>query len=202
MTELLIRIINLPQLAQKSIAGILLAVVGLIAILVLMSAFNTLTDLRSRIDDGRNNLTRFDQLLAQRPANVDQPVDEAESGFFLEGESIAIVQANLQTRLSGIAKSQHATVASVGNAPAMTIEGVQYVGVRADIQGELPALHNTIFQLETSIPRLIIREATIRSTNTIQQGDLTAPIELVGQITVYGAINPALLPSDQGRPRP
>lgn len=192
MTDILIRVMALPKIAQRSLA-IALAGIGLLIILLLvLTSFQMLVDLQSRIEEGRYNLARFDRLLDQKPAGEAQ-VEASIGGTvsaFLEGDNIAVIQAGLQTRMNTIAGSQSVVVASVGNTPPLMIDGIQYVGVRANVQGKLPAINNTLFQLETSLPPLIIKEASVRSTNSVQLDSLTGPIELAVEIAVYGAVNP------------
>lgn len=192
MTNILIRVMALPKVAQRSLA-IALAGIGLLIIFFLiLTCFQLLADLQSRIEEGRYNLAGFDRLLDQKPAHeahVEAPLGGTVSSF-LEGDNIAVIQAGLQTRMNTIAGSQSVVVASVGNTPPLMIDGIQYVGVRANVQGKLPAINNTLFQLETSLPPLIIREASVRSTNSVQQDNLTGPIELAAEIAVYGAVSP------------
>lgn len=188
--NLLISLMNLPRIAQRLIAwGLLLATLGL-GVAIVLCAIDVVAAKREEIAEGRWTLAKLEKLLAQGASLTSEtPADLTDdaSGPFLPGETIPLIQANLQGRLNSLAAMQSASVISVGNVPALAIDGVQYVGVRADLQGPIEALYNTIFELETSIPPLVIREATIRSTGN--PGDvLSGPVELVAQITLYGAI--------------
>lgn len=191
MTDVLIRVMALPRLAQRSLAIALTAIFALIILLLIFTGFQALSDLRTRIDENKYNLARFERLLAQKPMDgqvIAQPDNTISS--FLTGDNIPVIQAGLQTRVNAIAGAQNVIVASVGNTPVLAIDGVQYVGVRANIQGNLPSINNTLFQLETSLPPLIIREATIRATSAMQEDGSPLPVELAAEIVVYGAINP------------
>ena len=188
--NLLISLMNLPRIAQRLIAwGLLLATLGL-GVAIVLCAIDVVAAKREEIAEGRWTLAKLEKLLAQGASLASEtPADltDGASGPFLPGETIPLIQANLQGRLNSLAAMQSALVISVGNVPALAIDGVQYIGVRADLQGSMEALYNTIFELETSTPPLLIREATIRSTGN--PGDaLSGPVELVAQITLYGAI--------------
>ncbi|MBA8882022.1 type II secretion system protein GspM [Phyllobacterium myrsinacearum] len=192
MTDVLIRVMALPKLAQRTLAIALAVIMVVLMLLLFFAGFQALSDLRTGIDDNRYNLARFERMLAQKPVDdgqtAAQPDDTTSS--FLTGDSIAVIQAGLQTRVNADASAQNVVVASVGNTPVLVIDGVQYAGVRANIQGNLPSINNTLFQLETSLPPLIIREATIRATNAVQVDGSPQPVELAAEIVVYGAVNP------------
>jgi general secretion pathway protein M len=204
MTEVLIRVMALPKMAQRGLAIALAVIAALIILLLVFTAIQALSDLRAGIDEGRYNLARFERLLAQKPVDdakaAAQPDDNASS--FLAGENIAVIQAGLQTRVNAIASAQNVIVASVGNTPVLAIDGVQYAGVRANIQGNLPSINNTLFQLETSLPPLIIREATIRATSAMQEDGSPLPVELAAEIVVYGAVNPKGVPPGPENAKP
>jgi general secretion pathway protein M len=181
---------NLPRIAQRLIAlGLLAVVVGLLLVVVIGS-MDLLTAKREEIAEGRWTLARLDKLLTQGASMTSaggHDFTDIATNPFLPGNSIPLIQANLQGRLNSIAAMQNASIISVGNVPALSIDGVQHVGVRADLQGSLEALYNTIFELETASPPLIVREAIIHSVGN-PGGRSSGPIELVAQISVYGAI--------------
>lgn len=195
MSDLLIRIMNLPRAAQRLLALGLLVVVVSSAAFTTLRAVDVLFSKRAEIIEGRWTLGKIETLLQQHPPKETPATSDKSEGVsasVLPGNTVPLVQANLQGRLNSIAGAQNASVISVGNVPPVSIDNVQYVGVRADLQGGLEALHNTIFQLEMSAPSLIIREAIIRSTGNPGMGNREAPVELVAQITVYGAIDRAV----------
>ncbi len=195
MSDLLIKVMNMPRAAQRMLAlGLLVVVVGTAAFTTLQ-AVDALFSKRAEIIEARWTLGKIETLLQQRPPKETPEASDKSEGAstaFLPGNTVPLIQANLQGRLNSIAGAQNASVISVGNVPPVSIDNVEYVGVRADLQGGLEALHNTIFQLEMSSPSLIIREAIIRSTGNPGMGNRDAPVELVAQITVYGAVDRAV----------
>jgi hypothetical protein len=204
MTDLLIRIMNLPAVVQRAIALLLLLVVLLIPMCVVVIGIGMITDVRADIDDGRITLARFERLLAaKQPANVDEPTQqrmrEDLSASFLQGTGLSAIQAELQARVNVIAGAHLVDVPSIGGTTTVSVDGVQLVGVRATMQGALPAIQATMLALETSSPPLIIREASMRSMTPIQEEGLTAPISLAADIAVYGVADPKLELKDSGQ---
>lgn len=204
MTDMLIRVMALPRVLQRALAVSLLAICVILAAATVIYAYAGFNKLRANIADGRSNLARFELLLKQKPSDLAPvPVEaDSSSNAFLDGGNDAVIQAGLQARVNASAASQNVMVASVGNTLVLMIDGVRYVGVRADLQGTLTALNNTLFELETAQPPLIIREATMRSTNVMGSEGLTAPLELAAEIVVYGATRPQTVAPVTGTARP
>jgi hypothetical protein len=204
MTDLLIRIMNLPAVVQKALALLLFLVVFLIPVCVAVIGMGMIADIRADIDDGKITLARFERLLAVKQSeNVDEPNQQkmhAEvSASFLQGTGLSAIQAELQARVNAIAGANIVDVPSIGGTTTVSIDGLQLVGVRATLQGALPAIQATMLALETSSPPLIIREASMRSMAPLQEDGLTAPISLAADIAVYGVADPKLELKDSGQ---
>lgn len=191
MTELLITVMNLPRNAQRMIAFTLLALVVVVFAALALSLWSVISTKHSSIEDLRGELYRLEQAISRQPAEAltifDDPPD-----LFLEGDSIAVLQAKLQERVSLVAAASGATIASMSGTSQMQVVGAAYVGLRVDLEGSLVAIHGVIRQLETSMPPLIIPKAAIRSNNMFAQGKLDGPILLSAQITIYSAVRPEL----------
>jgi general secretion pathway protein M len=192
MTELLITLMNAPRAVQRSTAiGILIFIVALITLATTLLT-SALFDRISHIEEMRMELFRLDQIIARRPPRLPVEKQQTEGGLlFIEGDSLPVIQARLQERVNAAASVSGALVVSISGTQQVQINGAAYVGVRADVEGSLGAFHDVIRQLETSEPPLIIRKASIRSTNVVSQGRLSGPLQLTGQIAIYGAANPA-----------
>ncbi|MBB3571271.1 type II secretion system protein GspM [Rhizobium sp. BK491] len=204
MTDLLIRIMNLPTVVQKALALLVLLVVFLIPVCLAVIGIGMIADVRVDIDDGKITLARVERLLAvKQSANIDEPNQQkmrAElSASFLQGTGLSAIQAELQARVNAIAGANIVDVPSIGGTTTVSVDGVQLVGVRATLQGALPAIQATLLALETSSPPLIIREASMRSMTPIQENGLTAPISLAADIAVYGVADPKLELKDSGQ---
>ncbi len=92
--------------------------------------------------------------------------------------------------MTSIAAAHGVKVLSVGNTPIRQRGNIRYAGLRADVSGTNEAIHATLFDIETSKPYLVIRNATIRSTLSSQASGKDGPPELVAQIQFYGALPP------------
>ncbi|MGN8172516.1 type II secretion system protein GspM [Agrobacterium sp. 22117] len=197
MTEFLIKVMNMPRIVQRSIAVIVLLFSSAVVVAFAMVLWFILVGKASRIHEMRTELSRLEQVIALRPRNVTPEKSRSEL-LFLDGDSVAIIQARLQERVNAAADNSGASVVSIGGMQPVEINGASYVGVRADFEGSMEAFHNVIRDLEITQPPLIILKTTIRSTNITSQGELSGPLQLSGQITVYGAANPTADLTEKG----
>jgi general secretion pathway protein M len=161
---------------------------------IFWSATAFLTQLQVDVREKRETLGRLGSVAALKSALMQQeragtPVDTHD---FLDGESVAIVRGNMQTQVSALISAQSANLLSAGNAPEMTIDGADYLGMRVDISGTLEAVHNAIFAIESSGP-LIIRDITMWVSGGDPTGRGIEAPELSAQIQVYGAVKPNLV---------
>jgi general secretion pathway protein M len=201
MTELLITLMNAPRYVQRSVALGMLCLATMILVITVAYLGSFLSSKVTDIADMRVELFRLNEVIARKPL-VDASTSSlgpASGALFIEGESLPAIQAKLQERINVIARSSGATIASISGTAQTEFNGAAYVGVRADMAGSLKAFHEVVRLLETSEPPLIIRQATIRGTKRVLQGVLSEPLELAGQITVYGAVNPAVAISEKGK---
>jgi len=101
----------------------------------------------------------------------------------------------LQTRLNAIAAANGVSVLSAGNAPMLSEAGVDFIGLRANLSGPLEGIHNAILAIETSLPVLFIREATLRTTNVGPAAGRTGDPELFAEILFYGPLQTQMAPA-------
>lgn len=123
--------------------------------------------------------------------STEQTVVKGSNSDFLEGSSEAVILAGLQGRLNEIAKSHRVLVQSVANLPIRTKDEIRFAGVAADVQGTDQSIHALLFEIETSVPYLVIRKVNLRSVSgagTKQSG----PPQLVARIEFFGALSPEL----------
>jgi len=188
--NLLTRILNAQPLFQRALAMALLLGATAIAGCLLFAAANSIASARADIEQKRETLGQIKAViaLAKTVENSTTPLATSASKEFLSGDSEAIIRGALQTRLNAIAASNEVSVLSAGNAPALTEDGVSYLGLRANVSGTLEGVHGFLLSLETTLPVLFVREATIRTTNPLasQNG---AP-EIFAEVLFYGALQP------------
>ncbi len=109
---------------------------------------------------------------------------------FLSGSSEAVIRGNLQSRFTSIAASHGVNVMSVGNAPALKQGAIRFAGLRADFSGTNEQVLSTLFEIETSKPFLVIRNARIRSVASFQANGKQINPKVMVQALFYGALPP------------
>ncbi|MER8615171.1 type II secretion system protein GspM [Mesorhizobium sp. M0199] len=195
-------ILNARPMVRRLIALAIAAVAACIAVWVLFMAFDSVASARAGIEKKREILGQLQAVavLAKRLDSASDPA-AAPSPEFLTGESEAVIRGGLQTRLNAIAASNGVTVLSAGNAPAVSEAGLDLIGLRANLSGPLEGVHTAILAIETSLPILFIREATLRTTNVGPAAGRTADPELFAEILFYGPLQ-AKMASPSGGAKP
>jgi hypothetical protein len=201
MTDLLITLMGASGRLQRTVAFGLLALVVILAGSGTGVLLNWVTVRASNIRDMRVELFRLEQVIARTPStDSTRDIGGEAAGLFLQGLTLPVIQAGLQERVNASADRANATVASISGTAPLQLGGATYVGVRAELEGGLQAFHAVVRDLETSDPPLLVHEASIRSTNDISMGDLKEPLQLAGQLVIYGAVDPASALSREGNP--
>ncbi|MBX4907033.1 MULTISPECIES: type II secretion system protein GspM [Rhizobium] len=193
MTDLLIGLMNAPQRVQQMVAFGLLAFGTLCVIWISVLTGDQLRGLASDIDAKRFELGKLNAILSRRPLDGASTAISADvaAALYLQGDTMPVTRARLQERINAIAGEAGAVVISISVLSESSRDGVPLIGVTADIQGSLSSVHRAMVGIETSRPPLVIRKATIRATNPIQQGQLQAPLQLSTSMEIYGSVNPA-----------
>ncbi|MER9071068.1 type II secretion system protein GspM [Mesorhizobium sp. M0902] len=197
-------ILNARPMVRRLIALAIAAAAACIAGWVVLMAFDSVTSARAGIEEKREMLGQLQAVaaLAKRldSAAASDPA-AATNSEFLTGESEAVIRGALQTRLNAIAALKGVTVLSAGNAPALSEAGVDFIGLRANLSGPREGVHNAILAIETSLPVLFIREATLRTANVGPAAGRTADPELFAEILFYGPLQTKLAsPSGGAKP--
>ncbi|MER8887675.1 type II secretion system protein GspM [Mesorhizobium sp. M0816] len=194
-------ILNARPTVRRLIALAIATAVACVTGWVVFMAFESVAVAKAGIEEKREMLGQLQAVaaLAKRlnSAAASDPAVGATAEF-LTGESEAVIRGGLQTRLNAIAASNGVTVLSVGNAPALTEAGVDFIGLRANFSGPLEGVHNAILAIETSLPVLFIREATLRTTNVGPAAGRTADSELFAEILFYGPLQSKVASSSGG----
>jgi len=106
---------------------------------------------------------------------------------FLHGVNDGVVNADLQTRVKGIAEAAGARVRSVQALPAKNVAQVRYVGARIDIYGSLQSIHRTVYAVENEKPYLFVTAASLRPLAAVNRPGAQEPI-LQAQLDVVGVV--------------
>lgn len=197
MTDPVTMLLNAPPVVRRAIACALLALVAAVAIGSIAAALGSLPEARDAVQTKRETLGRLSTLAAMKPALLRQASEQplADPGMVWTGESIALVQADLLSRMGNLAAAHGAILISAGNAPEQVVDGVRHLGLRADITGTVEAVHGVIRDCETSIPPLIVRKLAIWVSTPGEAG--MTPTQLTAQLHLQGALDPEL-PTEEG----
>ena len=189
---MLAAILNSSLLVRRSVALAIAALCALLAGWLLFAALGGIESANADIDQKRETLGQIEAVvaLAKTMEASATPAAATGSGEFLSGESEAVIRGGLQTRLNAMAASNKVVVLSAGNAPALNEDGVAYLGLRADVSGTLEGVHGFMLSLETTLPVLFIREATLRVTNVAPSESPNVEPEIFAEVLFYGALPP------------
>jgi general secretion pathway protein M len=191
VTELLINLVNAPRAIQRATAIGLFTLLLLSLVWLAIWSVSILDAKADQIETLREDAYRLSEIIRRRPLAA-SPSLQIDQALFTQGESVAVVQAKLQERLNSVSLAAGAAILSVAGIPQATIDHVNYVGLRVSFQGSLPAVHEVLRQLESSVPPLIIPQARLHSETQVAEGSLSEPIKLSAEIVVLAAVDPAL----------
>ncbi|BCG82320.1 type II secretion system protein GspM [Mesorhizobium sp. 113-3-3] len=189
-------ILNTRPTIRRLIALAIAAVTACVLAWVVFAAFDSVASAQAGIEEKRELLGQLQSVaaLAKRLDTSASP-EAAANPEFLTGGSEAVIRGGLQTRLNAIAAANGVSVLSAGNAPMLSEAGVDFIGLRANLSGPLEGIHNAILAIETSLPVLFIREATLRTTNVGPAAGRTGDPELFAEILFYGPLQTQMAPA-------
>lgn len=160
---------------------LLLAVLGALAIFVVIPVVAHVQSLRADIEQERLTLARLASMPddAVETQSIERMTAKArESRQFLEGESDPIRLANLQSVVGGIAASQGVKLRSSRNLPPRERADVRYVGVQLQFAATVGQLQKILLAIEAQRPFLFIDTVHV----TPMPGALAAGGEDGGQL--------------------
>ncbi|TPM32791.1 type II secretion system protein GspM [Mesorhizobium sp. B2-3-4] len=197
---MLTAILNSRLAVRRSLAVAIAGLCALLAGWLLFAALGSVASASADIDDKRATLGQIDAVvaLAKTMEASAPPPAAAGSGEFLSGDSEAIIRGGLQTRLNAIAAANKVVVLSAGNAPALNEDGVAYLGLRANVSGTLEGVHGFMLSLETTLPVLFVREATLRVTNVAPSEAPNVEPEIFAEVLFYGALPSGMAAATSG----
>ncbi|MER9585459.1 type II secretion system protein GspM [Mesorhizobium sp. M0276] len=186
---MLFAILNTSPLVRRLIALAIAAVSAGVLAWVVFAALDSVASAQAGIEEKRELLGQLQSVaaLAKRLDSAASPAVAANPEF-LTGESEAIIRGGLQTRLNAIAAANGVNVLSAGNAPVLSEAGVDFIGLRANLSGPLEGIHNAALAIETSLPVLFIREATVRTTDVGPAAGRSGDPEIFAEILFYGPL--------------
>lgn len=192
-------LLNAKPLVRRTIALGLAALATIATLWLGAVAIDGLYAAKAAVEEKRATLGQLQAVidLAAHMESVPAPARQSDREF-LAGDSEAIVRGGLQARLNAIATSAGVNVISAGNAPPLDENGLKYVGLRANFSGGLEGIHAVLLDLETSLPVLFIHEASLRSTNPVD--DSPSEQDIIAEITFYGALQKKMAAVGEAKP--
>ena len=184
---MLTRLINAPLTLQRIVAIALAGSMALVALAASTAVVGGVWADRAELIALRVRAGHLTQIASMKHSLGDrfEPEQTGDQAIlFIEAPSDSIARAALQERVSTIVRNSGSALGSIGNAPDENETGITMIGLKADLSGSHDAVHKTVLALETSLPPLIVREATIRLVSGSATG---TPPELSAQLRVYGA---------------
>ncbi len=145
------------------------------------------------VTEKQRELGRLNAILALKPMIENaEDIDLADGQLpeFLQGESDAVIQADLQTRLAAIAKAADAIIVSAGPTPVTDRSGTRMTGLRANIAGSNNAIVQVVAAIESAKPYLTIRSALINSIDDKAADTGAKPRQLILVVQFEGALPP------------
>jgi hypothetical protein len=159
MSERLRRIMR-----RAAAVGLLLAVIGLLAGLILIPLVTHFGELRAEITRQRGLLARFEAFAAHKGEAEDlagRSQAAMQSGIFLSGETDALRTANLQALITEIAVKHGVRLSSARALPAQEHDGLHFIGVQAELDADMPRLQAIMLAFEAQRPYLFIQSLQV-----------------------------------------
>jgi hypothetical protein len=156
---------SLPRIWRRLAAiGLLLAVVGVVAMLLVLPLATYFNELRADIARQRDLLARFEAFAANKGAAEDlagRSQAAMQSGIFLTGETDALRTANLQALITDIAVKHGVRLSSARALPAHERDGLRFIGVQAELDADMRQLQAIMLAFEAQRPYLFIQSLQV-----------------------------------------
>lgn len=189
----LTRLMNAPLWMQRFAAMMTLVLAGAIMAGLVMAMASAILAKHEELRVERDRAGRLLRIVSMNekldpPASGDQSADG--QSLFLEAGSPAIGRAEIQSRIAAIAATNKIELASVGSLPDRNDNGYQMIGLRTDMNGTFGGIHETIMEIESSLPPMFVREMTIQRTGPAAKAP-PGPPQLTAQLKIFVAYQPA-----------
>lgn len=186
-------LLNASRFMRRVSALGIVAAILVFAVVLVWTAVDATRSQSRALADKRETLGNLRSIISLRETlqkEIASARASTDSSEFLTGASEAIIRGNLQSRFTQIAASHGVNVLSVGNAAPLKQGNISYAGLRADFSGTNEAVLSTLFDIETSKPFLVIRNARVRAAASFQANGKQLEPQIVVQVLFYGALSP------------
>ena len=180
-----------PVASRFLAVAILVAIIAAAWGLVMKPVAAQLQAYEQSITDSREQLQRY-----RRIANTREQWESrlevltrarAVSGKFLEGESVDLVAADMQSKIKQTISSIGGLLKSMQTLPVEDLDDLRKVALRVDLVAGVGSLQKIMYRLESSKPYLFIHNTNIRSrANRARKGQSGNANKLHIRFDVYG----------------
>lgn len=181
-----------PQARRLSALALLVTLIVALWGLAVVPYATALDEADRAIAGSHELLTRSLRVAAERPALRAARARlqaELESGSgFLEGDSLELIAAGLQDRVSQLVGRQEGALDSLQTLPFQTEAGFRKVAVRASMTLDTPALQRILHALEAAQPVLLIDNLEISAAALGTAGRARGAERLTVRFDVFGFV--------------
>lgn len=181
-----------PPLRRPLAVVLLVAVIGLIALDIVLPAIERYTTLEGTIAESETVLRRFQQVAARLPrleadrASLKQALS-AQDGY-LKANSDSLVAAELQGLIKTIADRSGSRLKSTQILPTRKENGFRRITARVEIFGTADALERIWYEMESGMPFLFIDNFDIEARPVPRKDRTASPMIVLDvgfEVTAY-----------------
>ena len=179
-----------PWMQRLAALALLLALPALGYLGVAAPLMDGYAEARAEIVAKRERLTRLYRVAALRDGLQARLSalrrTQADSGVFLDGSTPALAAARLQDRVSRLAGQTGGEVRSVQSLKPEPGDGVTRIAVKARVTGDVRALQELLYALETGRPLIFVEDLEVRARLRRGETGLALDPELTVNLTLAG----------------
>jgi len=161
-------IANLDSRQQRQLAiGILVVAIVAILCVTALPIWLANASRQATLDENYERLLRY-QRIAERDRELLPQYEELQraqrsAGNTLRSDTVAVAGAELQRRIKDITGKNQAQIVSTQILPAASEEGFVRIALRVRLRGALPALLQSLYDVETDDVHMFLDNLSIRS---------------------------------------
>jgi general secretion pathway protein M len=128
-----------------------------------------------RIEEVREQLSRYQRLAAVRPA-LEQRMQQsathqASQSYYLSGGTDALVAAELQDRVNALIEAKGGSLRSIQPMPGIDDQGFRRITLRVQMTATIEALFETLYGLEAGTPMLFVESLDVQSRSVLRRNN-------------------------------
>ena len=185
-------IIDLDTKQQRQLAiGILVLAVFLLLSVTVGPVWYANASRQALLDEAQERLTRYEQIAARDKELLPQyeALRQAQksAGNQLRSDTAAVAGAELQRRVKDITAVHQAQIISTQILPVASEEGFVRIALRVRLRGALPALLESIYDIETNDVHMFLDNLSLRNNSAgMRQRQLVVrPMEAEFDLIAY-----------------